>query len=247
MDFERILHVTFLCAPIFFFLGKSDDRVSGMRDMKRDMRAASAEYLSAAKHATILYLTIQQLVRINHMYQYSFDWFTKVFRSSIENSNKSNNIEKRLRYLKDHLTFSLYCQISYSLQPQEGDGLIFAFLLCCQLMMAEDRVPELGLEMLIEMWKVVTGDGTAAMVKSSTDYGPVPQVINWMSQRKWTFINTYAATFPEFKGFTQDLVDSHSRWKLLYEAKEPDNLPLHEPWYSRLSRFHKVRPNLIPA
>ena len=76
MDFERILLVTFLkvdattsrCVPtIFFFLGKSDDRVSGMRDMKRDMRAASAEYLSAAKHATILYLTIQQLVRINRM------------------------------------------------------------------------------------------------------------------------------------------------------------------------------------
>ena len=111
----------------------------------------------------------------------------------------------------------------------------------------QDRVPELGLEMLIEMWKVVTGDGTAAMVEPSTDYGPVPQVINWMSQRKWAFINTYAATFPEFKGFTQDLVDSHSRWKLLYEAKEPDNLPLHEPWYSRLSRFHKVRPNPIPA
>ena len=77
------------------------------------------------------------------MYQYSFDWFTKVFRSSIENSNKSNNIEKRLRYLKDHLTFSLYCQISYSLQPQEGDGLIFAFLLCCQLMMAEGVVHQI--------------------------------------------------------------------------------------------------------
>ena len=209
-----------------------------MRDMKRDMKASSAEYLSAAKHATILYQTIQQLVRINHMYQYSFDWFTKVFRSSIENSNKSNNIEKRLRYLKDHLTFSLYCQVSYSLQPQEGDGLIFAFLLCCRLMMAEDRVPQVGLELLIELWKVVTADG--AKQEPSEEFGPVPNVINWMSQLQWEFINKYALTFPEFKGFAQDLVDSHSRWKLLYEAKEPDNLPLHEPWYSRLSRFHKV-------
>ena len=24
------------------------------------------------------------------------------------------------------------------------------------------------------------------------------------------------------------------------EAKEPDNLPLHEPWYSRLSKFHRL-------
>ena len=27
---------------------------------------------------------------------------------------------------------------------------------------------------------------------------------------------------------------------MLYDAKEPDNLPLHEPWYSRLSRFQKL-------
>ena len=31
-----------------------------------------------------------------------------------------------------------------------------------------------------------------------------------------------------------------SRWQMLYDAKEPDNLPLHEPWYSRLSRFQKL-------
>ena len=27
---------------------------------------------------------------------------------------------------------------------------------------------------------------------------------------------------------------------MLYDAKEPDNLPLHEPWYSRLGEFHKM-------
>lgn len=27
---------------------------------------------------------------------------------------------------------------------------------------------------------------------------------------------------------------------MFHDAKEPDNLPLHEPWYSRLSRFHRL-------
>ena len=61
--------------------------------------------------------------------------------------------------------YGLYFQVSYSLQPQEGDGLIFAFLLCCRLMMAEERVPEQGLELLIELWKVVTVDDTAMEVR----------------------------------------------------------------------------------
>ena len=163
-------------------LGKSDDRVSGMRDMKRDMVLSSMQYMSAAKHATTLYQTIQQLYRINHMYQYSFDWFTKVFRSSIENSNKSNNIEKRLRYLKDHLTYSLFCQVSYSLQQE--DCLIFAFLLCCKLMISEGRIPKQGLEMLMQLWEAVTLDNLSAVnVTESPTYGSVPQVLDWMNPK----------------------------------------------------------------
>lgn len=27
---------------------------------------------------------------------------------------------------------------------------------------------------------------------------------------------------------------------MLFDAKEPDNLPLHEPWYSKLSKFRRL-------
>ena len=219
-------------------LGKSDDRVSGMKDMKKDMKTASLQYLSAAQHATILYETIQHLRCINPMYQYSFDWFTKVFRSSIENSNKSNNIEKRLRYLKDHLTYSLFCQVSYSLQDE--DGLIFAFLLCCKLMIKENKVPAQGLAMLIKLWKVVTTEDIASSNDNDKSKEVLPPGLDWLGQSAWDFLHEYSSHFPEMKGLCNDFVDSNARWKLLYEAKEPDNLPLHEPWYSRLGRFHKL-------
>ena len=45
-------------------------------------------------------MAVKQLRYINQMYEYEFDWFVKVFKLSIENSNKSKIIEKRLRYLK---------------------------------------------------------------------------------------------------------------------------------------------------
>jgi dynein heavy chain len=217
-------------------LNKSDDRAIGMRDMKKELKNTSQQYKSAAEHASILYLTIQQLCRICRMYQYSFDWFTRVFRLSIENSNKSNSIDKRLRYLKDHLTYSLFCQVSYSLQSE--DCLIFAFLLCCRLMISEDRVPAKGLEMLVELWKYKATDDISAVHNCQVE---VPTSLqDWLSPKCWTFFCEYEKCFPEMKGFTHDLVESVVRWKLLFDAKEPDNLPLHEPWYSRLSRFHKL-------
>ena len=44
----------------------------------------------------------------------------------------------------------------------------------------------------------------------------------------------------DIPGFTKDLENNCNRWQMLYDAKEPDNLPLHEPWYSKLSRFQKL-------
>ena len=203
------------------------------------------------------------------MYQYSFEWFTRVFKSSIENSNKSNHIEKRLavclvhtyllslltlfvltftefvyffrlRYLKDHLTYSLYCQVSYSLQKE--DCLIFAFLLCCKLMINEDRIPEKALDQLVELWKVVTLDEKiiACQRKLSEEIENKPPILNWLSNNSWMFMNEYCKHFEECDGFITDLAENNAKWKLLFDAKEPDNLPFHEPWYSRLNRFHKL-------
>ena len=56
-----------------------------------------------------LFMAVKQLRYINQMYEYEFDWFVKVFKLSIENSNKSKIIEKRLRYLK--VNFRYKCDI----------------------------------------------------------------------------------------------------------------------------------------
>ncbi len=41
-------------------------------------------------------------------------------------------------------------------------------------------------------------------------------------------------------GLSEDMENNAQKWKFLHESKEPDNLPLPEPWHSRLNRFQKL-------
>ena len=52
-------------------------------------------YTPIAEHSAILFFSIANLANIEPMYQYSLSWFINLFICSIDNSDKSDVLEKR--------------------------------------------------------------------------------------------------------------------------------------------------------
>uniref|UniRef100_A0A8C7ME80 Dynein axonemal heavy chain 12 n=1 Tax=Oncorhynchus kisutch TaxID=8019 RepID=A0A8C7ME80_ONCKI len=194
-------------------------------------------YRAIAKHSSILFFSIADLANIDPMYQYSLSWFVNLYINSIQDSNKSKILEKRLRYLIDHFTFNLYCNVCRSLF--EKDKLLFSFLLWGFLRAKKE------IEYGDVMFLLTGGVGLQNNVPN-----PDP---HWLQDKSWDEI-CRASHLPNLQGLKYDIDKLLNKFLVIYDSKEPYNTNLPKPWCDCLNDLQKMiiyrclRPDkIVPA
>uniref|UniRef100_A0A8C0JFG0 Uncharacterized protein n=1 Tax=Chelonoidis abingdonii TaxID=106734 RepID=A0A8C0JFG0_CHEAB len=178
-------------------------------------------YRPIAKHSSVLFFSIADLANIDPMYQYSLSWFVNLYINSIHDSNKSKILEKRLRYLNDHFTYNLYCNVCRSLF--EKDKLLFSFLLCCNLLMNRKEIEQQEF-----MFLLTGGVGLKNKYKN-----PDP---SWLQDKSWDELCRANNTFSS----RSHISENASEWRKIYDSKEPHNVPLPKPWDKTLNELQKM-------
>uniref|UniRef100_A0A674AX37 Dynein axonemal heavy chain 12 n=1 Tax=Salmo trutta TaxID=8032 RepID=A0A674AX37_SALTR len=152
--------------------------------------------------------------------------------------NKSKILEKRLRYLIDHFTFNLYCNVCRSLF--EKDKLLFSFLLCSNLLLAKKEI-EYGDFMFL----LTGGVGLQNNVPN-----PDP---HWLQDKSWDEI-CRASHLPNLQGLKESFIKIPDKFLVIYDSKEPYNTNLPKPWCDCLNDLQKMiiyrclRPDkIVPA
>jgi dynein heavy chain len=83
-------------------------------------------YRSVARRGSILYFVIADLALIDPMYQYSLEFFSRLFNRRLDKSEKSEVLNDRLEILIKDVTESFFTNICRGLF--ERDKLLYAFL-----------------------------------------------------------------------------------------------------------------------
>jgi dynein heavy chain len=96
------------------------------------------EFRVVAFRASILYFCITDLDKIDPMYQYSLQWFQRLFSSGVKNSMADEDVQTRITNLNNYFTLSLYQNVCRSLF--EKHKLLFSFMLCTKILFGDKQI-----------------------------------------------------------------------------------------------------------
>eukprot|EP00040_Diaphanoeca_grandis_P037927 m.251570 g.251570 ORF g.251570 m.251570 type:complete len:3992 (+) comp33898_c0_seq1:283-12258(+) len=182
-------------------------------------------YEPVAAHSSVLFFVVASLADIDPMYQYSLSWFVQLYLQAIADSNKARDLPKRLRYLSDYFTYSLYTNVCRSLF--EKHKLLFSFLLCSNLMKSRNALDN------IEFMFLLTGG------VGLENPNEMPKA-NWMNKRIWDEA-CRLSDLSGFPGFKEHLFENIDAWQKLYDSKEPQLfVEIPKPWDTKINFFQKM-------
>ncbi|XP_072576883.1 dynein axonemal heavy chain 1 isoform X1 [Vulpes vulpes] len=190
---------------------------------EKDIDLTRMEYIPVAVRTQILFFCVSDLANVDPMYQYSLEWFLNIFRSGIANSERADNLKKRIANINRHLTYNLYSNVCRSLF--EKHKLMFAFLLCVRIMMNEDKIDQ-------GEWRYLLSGGSIQLMTEN----PAP---DWLSDRAWRDILALS-NLPAFSSFAQDFTKHLSEFQSIFDSLEPHREPLPGIWNEYLDQFQKL-------
>ena len=154
------------------------ERVAEAEVTEAQINEARAKYIPAATRGSIIYFVIADLASIDPMYQYSLYYYKNVFNKCLADSEKSTDLDVRMKNIIDYSTLTIYRNICRGLF--ERHKLLFSSSFTFQILRNRGEIHDIE-------WNLFCR-GPGAIDKSKQPTNPYPENI---SQPQWDVI--YAA------------------------------------------------------
>ncbi|GAB1297122.1 Dynein axonemal heavy chain 17 [Apodemus speciosus] len=175
---------------------------------------ARENYRPAAARASLLYFILNDLNKINPIYQFSLKAFNVVFEKAIQKTAPADEVKQRVINLTDEITYSVYMYTARGLF--ERDKLIFLAQVTFQVLSMKKELNPVELDFLLRF-------PFKAGVASPVDF---------LQHQSWGGIKALSE-MDEFKNLDSDIEGSAKRWKKLVESEAPEKEIFPKEWKNK--------------
>eukprot|EP00965_Chrysotila_dentata_P092804 3064457-Pleurochrysis_carterae.AAC.1 len=182
------------------------------------------KYRPVAFRAAILFFCVADMASVDPMYQYSMPWFVNLFMRAIDDSEKSEDIEERLKTLSDFFTCSLYENICRSLF--EAHKLLFSFCVAIKILQGDGKINA-------DEWRFFLSGSSGSKVDE-----PNPDE-SWLTAAVWGSL-TSLAKLPEFDGICKTVKTQLLAWRAYFDSSETHIEPIPSGWQQKLDPLQRL-------
>ncbi|OMJ85003.1 hypothetical protein SteCoe_13780 [Stentor coeruleus] len=202
-----------------------NEQLEKQETIQKSINETRKIYKSVAHRVAQLFFVVADMSMVEFMYQYSLEWYVRLYTLSIAEADKSSNPTDRTRNITNTFTNNLYQNVCRSLF--EKDKLLFSFLMSLKLLgNTEDK------EFPVQVRFLMTGGTTSNISKPNPSNG-------WLENKDWASI-LELSEFSCFHNFANEFALHIEEWKEVWESLEPEVVPWPGDWGLKLNLLQKA-------
>ncbi|XP_029437782.1 dynein heavy chain 2, axonemal isoform X2 [Rhinatrema bivittatum] len=188
--------------------------------------SAREEYRPCSQRASILFFVLNDMGRIDPMYQFSLDSYIDLFVLSIEKSKRSTKLEERITNLNDYHTYSVYRYTCRALFEQHK--LLFSFQMCAKIL-------EMSGKLNMDEYNFFLRGGLVLDREGQMDN----PCTSWLAEANWDNI-TELDKLTNFHGIMNSFEQYPRDWNMWYTSMEPETAMLPGEWENSCSEMQRM-------
>jgi len=189
-------------------------KVEEAKVTSRKIDEAREHYRAAATRASLLYFILNDLHKINPIYQFSLKAFSVVFQNAIARAVKSDDLTQRVASLLDSISYMVFMYTSRGLF--ECDKLIFMAQMTFQILLTNREIDPAEMDFLLRF--PVTPNVTSP--------------VDFLTNTNWGGIKSLSLMM-EFRNLDRDIEASAKRWRKFVDSEYPEKEKFPQEWKNK--------------
>ncbi|EAN79295.1 dynein heavy chain, putative [Trypanosoma brucei brucei TREU927] len=209
---------------------------------QKDIAQNRLTYTSVAVRGSLLFFQIDQLWKIDHMYQYSLEAFMVVFNKALAKAvqpEDKKDVAKRVENVLRSIMETVFAYVSRGLF--ERHKLILSSLLTFAILQQQGEIDSKQLDFLLR------GKKKTGILRPET-------VVEWCPEPNWAAVQALAdveGSVPPFNLLPGDVTENN-RWRQWAETEKPEEEKMPSEWknltqFQRLLVLRCLRPDRLTA